>query len=443
MNRRSFLRVVGAAGVAWNAAPRGWAAEASDKLIFSAPLTHSDWMLRDSVPGVVWGTRGVEHMLDACKATGWSRVYWRVLDGGKSLYKSKLVTPGEHLEYDTFYNPVTPEEKQLLERYSPKKIAGQYFRSSTPDPAQVYLEKAATVMDYSTFDSLAAAVSYGHKIGLQIHAWVSINEDDHGWGLRSDFSLKYPEYRWRKRNGDYYHSQISFAFPEATEYKLGIIKELLQNYEIDGLFLDWLRTGDVRDNPQTDADGVADHGYEQPLVEGFKQKYGSDPRDLPNGDERWVRYRAQPHTDFMRGVRQLTHSQKPHMPISVMGANPWCYRGLKNPINGNLRGLLLDVNAWAREGLIDDAVAGGYYLTGGTPEKAFQALQEETEGKVNVWLYAWVPSQVSDFERDFALARKVGAKQILFWEADYIDGRPNKDELQRTMSAHAVKRSFQ
>lgn len=122
-----------------------------------------------------------------------------------------------------------------------------------------------------------------------------------------------------------------------------------------------------------------------------------------------------------------------------MRANPWCYGGLKDPINGNLRGLLLDVQAWAREDLIDDAVAGGYYLTGGTPEKAYQSLKEETEGKVKVWLYSWVPNQVSDFERDFALAQKVAAKQILFWEADYIDGRPNKGELQRMMTARAIK----
>jgi hypothetical protein len=43
-------------------------------------------------------------------------------------------------------------------------------------------------MDYSTFDPLAEAVRYGHRIGLQIHAWVTINEDDHGWGLKSQFS---------------------------------------------------------------------------------------------------------------------------------------------------------------------------------------------------------------------------------------------------------------
>jgi hypothetical protein len=56
---------------------------------------------------------------------------------------------------------------------------------------------------------------------------------------------------------------------------------------------------------------------------------------------------------------------------------------------------------------------------------------------VDVWTYAWVPNTVAEFEGDYQLARRVGAKQILFWEADYIDGRANAAELKAAMSAKA------
>jgi len=92
-------------------------------------------------------------------------------------------------------------------------------------------------------------------------------------------------------------------------------------------------------------------------------------------------------------------------------------------IDGNLRGLLLDVSTWSGEGLMDAAVAAGYYRYGGTPEMAYGALKKETSGKVDVWCYAWVPQTVAEFQQDFALARRLGAKQMLFWEADYIDDR--------------------
>jgi Glycosyl hydrolase-like 10 len=394
------------------------AAEPDAALTLGAPVTHSDWMLR---PGAEWGPAGVRRMLDDCKAAGWSRVYWRALDGGRSLYRSRLLDPQGRWEEDSFWNPARPEDRDLLERFG--------VPAATRPAVRAKLDR----LDYSTFDSLAEAVRYGHRIGLEVHAWVTVNEDDHGWGIRSRFAKEHRDTRWRRRDGTAYRSQQSFAFPEVMRYKLAVIEELLAGYDLDGLFLDWLRTGDVRDNPQTDPDGVADHGYEAPLLDGFRARFGLDPRSLPNGDDRWVRFRAGPHTEFMRSVRALARKRKPRLPVAVLVAHPWCYRGLQDRIDGNLRGLLLDVAAWAREGLIDAAVAAGSYRAGGTPEAAGRALRAETGAAVDVWLYAWVPRTVADLERDAALARRLGTRQVLFWEADYLDDGRDKVALQRAM----------
>jgi hypothetical protein len=366
-------------------------------------------------------------MLDACKACGWSRVHWRTLDGGRACYASKIVRAEGKWDEDNFWNPQSDEDRALLKKFN-----------NMSDEQRAALSQKLQAYDYATFDTLAEAVRYGHSIGLQIHAWVSINEDDHGWGLRSDFSKQHPQFRWVKRNGTPYRSQMSFAFPEVRAYKLAIIDELLA-YDIDGLFIDWIRTGDVRDNPQTDAAGSADSGYETPLVAQFKKTFGGDAHDVPNDDERWVRLRAEPQTLFMRDLRAKVKAARRKIPIAVMVGHPWHYRGFEDKIDGNLRGLLLDVKTWAKEGLMDSAVAAGYYRDGGNAQLAHDALREEIGGKVDVWTYAWVPQTVADFERDFSLARQVGAKQILFWEADYIDDRPNAAELKAAMSARAAK----
>lgn len=430
MNRRTFLKTTLLTG---GALPFGFNALAAEekssapprKFILGTPLTHSDWMLK---PNIAWGEAGVRHMLDACKACGWSKIYWRVFDAGRATYKSKLLKPAGRGDEDQFWNPQSPADKALLKRYYPNVTAAQ----------QKDIYTKANALDYTNFDTLAAAVDYGHKIGLQIHAWASINEDDHGWGYASEFTKKHPEFRWRKRDGTFYRSQLSFAFPEVRKYKLALVKELLA-YNIDGLFLDWIRTGDVRDNPQTDADGVANSGYEEPLLKQFKRKYKLAATEVPNGDERWVRMRAEPQTEFMREVRKLTRKQKRKLPIAALVGHPWHYRGEINKIDGNLRGLLLDMTAWAREGLVDSVVAAGYYRDGGNPELATRALQKETEGKVDVWTYAWVPASVADAAQTFAVAEKVGAKEILFWEADYIDDRPNAVELKSYLSNRAER----
>ena len=334
--------------------------------------------------------------------------------------------PASHPDADNIFNPGTDAGRAAVKRLLPNLTAEQ---------GKAYLTKLAT-MDYDAFDSLAAAVAYGHRIGLKVHAWVTINEDDHGWGWASEFSRRHPQFRWVRRDGRPYHSQLSFAFEEVRRYKLGLLEELLA-YPIDGLFVDWIRTGDIRDNPQNDPAGLADYGYEGPNLAAFKEKFGQAPHDVAPDDERWARVRAEPQTLFMRAARDLCRARRPSLPLAVMVGHPWHYRGTIDRIAGNLKGLLLDVATWAREGHIDSAVAAGYYRDDGTPEKAYRALRDETGGKVDVWTYAWVPQTVAEFERDAGLARSLGAGRMLLWEADYIDDRKNAAELKAAMAGRA------
>jgi hypothetical protein len=392
------------------------------KLVLSAPLTHSDWVLKDNMPGLDDGLAGVRHMLDMCKAAGWSKIHWRCLDAGRSLYPSKLMDPMGPPHGDNYFNP-KPEEVG--------KVGAQ--------KNEAILQKMKDRFHYGTVDSLAEAVRYGHEIGLEIYAWLSINEDDHAWGWPSRYTVAHPEHRWRRRDGSCYRSQLSFAYPEVRSYKLAIIEEILDKYPVDGLFIDWIRTGDVRD-PQVDAHGVADYGYEDILVQGFKAKFGIDPHAIPNNDPRWVKHRAEPQTEFMRSVRKLADSRSPRLPVAVLVQHPWSYRGDNPKYADNLQGLLVDVETWAKEGLIDAAVPAGYYApkSGGTPELAYEHLKKLTGGKTEIWMYDWVPGSAADFSAGLERARKLGCNHILYWEADYIDNNPKKAELQKVMRENAA-----
>jgi hypothetical protein len=425
VNRREFLKTVACASGGIRLGLSSRAADAPHTFILSAPLTHSDWMLK---PQMAWGPDGVRHMLNACKESGWSRVYWRVLDGGRALYRSRLLRPMGRWDADNFWNPQTESDKALLLR----------FTRGMSEAQRIALRSKFDALDYATFDPLGEAVRYGHEIGLQIHAWISINEDDHGWGLQSEFSKANPQFRWCGRNGKAYRSQLSFAFPEVRRYKLAIVEELLAGYALDGLFLDWIRTGDVRDNPQNDASGVADYGYEAPLLARWREASGGNADRPENGDDKWVKIRAEPQTIFMRDLRNLVSRQTRMLPVAALVGHPWHYRGERNRIDGNLRGLLLDVGTWARLGLIDAIVPAGYYMDGGDAEAACRALRKETEERIDVWMYQWVPSTIADAERAFESAARVEAKQILFWEADYIDDRTNAAELKENLRAHAA-----
>src|SRR5690348_14406036 len=79
ISRRTLLKTATASAIALPYLAKAQESD-HDKIILSAPLTHSDRTIKE---GIAWGPDGVHHMLDACKACGWSRVHWRALDGGK------------------------------------------------------------------------------------------------------------------------------------------------------------------------------------------------------------------------------------------------------------------------------------------------------------------------------------------------------------------------
>ena len=404
------------------------------RIILSSPLTHSDWMCKKNGPE--WGPAGVRHMLKRCKEFGFDKIFWRCYDCGRATYASKLT------------DPLKWSDHEEIHQYSPGFIP-------LPDAET---QKKFDVIDYYGFDSLKSAVQIGHELGLEVHGWMSINEDDHGLGWPSRYTRQHPEHRWVRRNGGKYHSQLSFAFPEVREYKLGLVREVL-TYDVDGIFLDWIRTGDIRDNPQADEQGIADFGYEKPNIDAFKAKFGLDPHDVDAGDPRWVAVCAEPITEFMREFHRIVKNHQKKTFTAAMVQHPWAYRGILpeqitkdtpqwvinmkgNRYADSLKGMYCDIKTWVREGLVDTMLASGYYVNGGTPEMAYDYMVKETERRLPLTLYLWVPGAAADFERDLKIAQKLGAREMLFWEADYIDSKSadNFDAVKKSIGSYKASK---
>ena len=391
-------------------------------ITLSAPLTLVDWILRPPMEPYENPEEAVRYVLTRCKEFGLSRVHWRTICGSRAMYKSQLVPP-------VYYEPPREDVPGIVK---------------TPQAQGDRLKRLQRI-DCREFDSLECAVRIGHELGLEIYAWISINEEQHGThapgSLSRGFSQENPHYRWVRRSGYRYTSQVSFAFPEVREYKLGIIKEHLA-YDIDGLFIDWIRTGNNADNPQTDAEGYADYGYETPNLEAFQKLYHCDARYVPNCDARWVDVRCRPQTQFMREVRKISGEKKiitlVQHAYSLRGVLPevcndeneqaWV-RALKgNTYAGAKEGLLCDISTWAAEGLMDAVMVAGYYTPGNTPEMALDYLHEMVGDHVEMQVYSWLPRNVNDpgLNADLQLARSRGIGEVLLWEADYMDA-PNEE----------------
>ena len=208
--------------------------------------------------------------------------------------------------------------------------------------------------------------------------------------------------------------RISYAFPDTRHFAINLLKEVAQ-YPIDGVCLLYNRRPPLVD-------------YEPPLVNGFVQEYGEDPRQLPDDDDRWLRYRSIALTEFHRELRREMDMLAEEQGRSERIAISACVLNRReNYVNG------LDVATWVREELVDtllpytdapalDGVAEAWVDMG---EMAyFVSLVEGSSCQMalNV-MPRFMPPE--DFRRKAATLYKANAEHLFFWDCAGAAGRAN------------------
>ena len=187
-------------------------------------------------------------------------------------------------------------------------------------------------------DPFEVALEHTHEIGMEFHAGYRMTGfyypppiDYFNYG--ASFYKYHPELRSIDRDGNA-APRMSYAFPAVREYVLSVFREIAQ-YDVDGVSLLYNRRP-----PYVD--------YDPPIVEGFKQETGRDPREIDDADPEWLSYRARTMTGFMRELREAMEDEarkqgrrKIQISAVVMGSEE------ENLYNA------LDLGAWVSEGLID------------------------------------------------------------------------------------------
>lgn len=188
-----------------------------------------------------------------------------------------------------------------------------------------------------------------HETGIACYASLRMNGDYSanwmGEGIpnlfNSTFWRKHPELRITDAKGKA-GARLSFAFQEVREFKLSILREVVEQ-DIDGINLDFQR------HPTF-------FGFEKPMADAFKAKYGVEASTVRQDDPRWFPLRYEQMTRFVRDVRRLLDEagqrKGRHLGLSVR--IDW----QKYPTWG------CDIGTWLKEGMLDYLVVGQYGLGG-------------------------------------------------------------------------------
>jgi uncharacterized lipoprotein YddW (UPF0748 family) len=184
----------------------------------------------------------------------------------------------------------------------------------------------------SGFDPLAVWIEEAHKRGIELHAWVhtffvgSEGAADDSTGGRSGpgpILEAHPEWAAVERSDvgkegpqpatmepGYYW--VDPAMPEVRAYILSVFREMITDYDIDGLHLDYIRY--PVSLPYESSFSYSDYSRET-----FQREHGVDPYTLTPADPKWQTFNAWREnniTTFVASVRNMQRDLEPELTMS-------------------------------------------------------------------------------------------------------------------------------
>ena len=98
------------------------------------------------------------------------------------------------------------------------------------------------------YDPLAKAIELAHEKGIEVHAWFNVFQTSSTHP--GSPAYEHPEWVCRDKNGVPMssHRAISPGLPAVREYTIKVAMEIVNNYDIDGLHLDYVRWNEHTNN---------------------------------------------------------------------------------------------------------------------------------------------------------------------------------------------------
>jgi len=201
------------------------------------------------------------------------------------------------------------------------------------------------------FDPLQIAVQEAHKHGLRIEAWVNVMPGWRGpepppirhqlWHTRPEWFLHDQEGN-RQPLGKFYVI-LNPCLPEVRRYITSVIEEVVANYDLDGVHLDYVRYA-----WDTTAKAHQLYPRDPATLRIYRQQTGKHPDDNPQA---WDHWRANQLTRLVSDIRNMLRR---HRPGATLTAAVW-----SNPQRG-YREYFQNAIAWLRTGIVDAATPMAY-----------------------------------------------------------------------------------
>ena len=228
-------------------------------------------------------------------------------------------------------------------------------------------EPAAEDPDYDvSFDALAYIVDLAHREHLEVYAWVNAMLvwsrrtpprdprhvfNQHGVAQSGDdnWLTASPNGEQKFRDGYF----LDPGHPAAAEYVVRVCVNLVKNYQIDGIHLDFIRYPESIKRIKQGAPV----GYNRTSVARFRRATGRQDTPAP-GDSQWTEWRRQQMTQLVRRIYLESKALNPSICVSAAviawGKPPSNEKDFEQA--APMQVVFQDWHGWLKEGILDLAV---------------------------------------------------------------------------------------
>lgn len=226
----------------------------------------------------------------------------------------------------------------------------------------------------SGFDPLESFIRHAHAAGIKVYPSVVC-------GPGGKITREHPEWETLDRNGkrsseSYSQAYIAFAIPEARKAKIDLLMDLVNGYDIDGIFLDELNYP-VSSDTQEHKSGF--WGYEQALIDRCAREHGFDPRRVPLASAEWKKFNTM--------QREATSLFAKELKDRIVASGKKIRIGGYADTDGENDAVAAarDWAAWGQRGYIDDLFLATYQEKGEHLTRAVVRARELVGPKVKVY----------------------------------------------------------
>ena len=266
---------------------------------------------------------------------------------------------------------------------------------------------------FEGLDPLKLWIKYAHRNNIKVHIWfetfyVGIQRPETNPGnilamkpdwankTKKNYNLNVPTPSASEHNGFF----LDPANPEAQNFLLELLEEILDDYKVDGINLDYIRY------PQSVAvNDMNSWGYTEFARNEFQSIYGKDPAQIQISDPLWVKwceYRREKVSNFVARVGALTREKNAYLSAVIFPdrltalttkQQDWKTWSTRGYVNG-FTPLFLTCNAKTLKTLVTNVINAkssgtdlyaGLFVTfmGGSEEDLIREIHETRKINVN------------------------------------------------------------